>query len=124
MSRDFALKKLEKESAELNSKSGPIQAMKAAVYDALVMFCVQDEEFAQAVLQGGSFADCMAAVAKDVGSAISDLDAYRRAVRFYFPGADIRFQMTLNLCASVEDGPEPAPERPDKPKVLSLFDLM
>lgn len=122
MSRDLALKKLEKESKELNSKSGPVQAMKAAVYDALVMFCVQDEEFAQAVVQGGSFADCMAAVAKDVGSAISDLDAYRRAVRFYFPGADIRFQMRINLCADAEAAQ--AQKHRDKPKVLDLFELM
>ena len=37
-------------------------AMKSAVRDALLEFCRQNEEFAQAVAQGGSFPDCMAAV--------------------------------------------------------------
>ena len=39
-------------------------AMKSAVRDALLEFCRQNEEFAQAVVQGGAFPDCMAAVAK------------------------------------------------------------
>ena len=73
-------------------------AMKRAVHDALCEFCNQDYEFAQAVVQGGSFADCMAAVAKGVGGSISDLEAYRRAVRFFFPGSDVVFQMKIALC--------------------------
>lgn len=77
------------------------EAMKKDVAAALLDFCEQDAEFAQAVAQGGSFKDCMAAVSKGIGGSISDLEAYRRAVQFYFPGADIRFQMTIDLCASV-----------------------
>ncbi|MBQ3089013.1 MAG: hypothetical protein IJD21_00420 [Oscillospiraceae bacterium] len=73
------------------------RAMAPAVAKQLKSFCKQDLEFAQAVVQGGSFADCMAAVAKGIGSSISDLDAYRKAVRFYFPGADIEYQMTIKI---------------------------
>jgi hypothetical protein len=76
--------------------------MAKSVHKALCDFCRQDGEFAQAVAQGGSFKDCMAAVAKNCGTGISDLEAYRRAVQFYFPGADIAFHMTINLCASVK----------------------
>jgi len=93
---DKALKKLEEEY-----KSGSFDKyaniMKSAVKDTLADFCRQDDEFAQAVVQGGSFTDCMKAVAKSCGTGISDLEAYRRAVRFYFPGAEIRFQMTIDL---------------------------
>ena len=32
------------------------QAMRSAVRDVLLEFCLQDEEFAQAVAQGGTFA--------------------------------------------------------------------
>lgn len=39
--------------------------MKGAVRDALLEFCRQNKEFAQAVAQGGTFPDCMAAVAED-----------------------------------------------------------
>ena len=83
-------------------------AMKDAVHAALLDFCRQDGEFAQAVVQGGAFSDCMKAVAKGVGNSISDLEAYRRAVRFYFKGADIKFHMTVDLCADVERGADSA----------------
>lgn len=106
---ELAVKKLDKQCGELGKCDRRIEVMKQAVHDALVEFCRQDGEFAQAVVQGGTFADCMAAVAKNVGSAISDIEAYRRAAQFYFPGADIRVKMTVNLCASVEqEEPEQA----------------
>lgn len=44
------------------------QAMRSAVRDVLLEFCCKDEEFAQAVVQGGSFAACMTAVAKGVAA--------------------------------------------------------
>lgn len=74
-------------------------AMKQAVKTTLLDFCRQDDEFAQAVVQGGSFTGCMAAVGKKVkNGSISDLDAYSAAVGFYFPGARIRFEMRIELC--------------------------
>lgn len=100
-------------------------AMKGAVYEALDGFCRQDAEFAQAVVQGGAFEDCMKAVAKNCGKAISDLEAFRRAVRFYFPGADVKFHMTVNLCADVEAETEPAARSAGAgPKLLSLADFL
>lgn len=74
-------------------------AMKDAVKTALLDFARQDDEFAQAIVQGGSFADCMTAVGKKVkGHSISDFDAYSAAVGFYFPGSKIRFEMRIELC--------------------------
>lgn len=99
--------------------------MKDAVCEALDGFCRQDAEFAQAVVQGGTFTDCMKAVAKNCGQAISDLEAFRRAVRFYFPGADVKFHTTINLCADVEAEAEPAARVPGAgPKLLSLADFL
>lgn len=118
--KDMAIAKLKKELSQLTSKDRKVEAMKQAVHDALAEFCRQDGEFAQAVMQGHSFGECMQAVAKGVGGSISDLEAYRRAVQFYFPGADIRMQMTINLCASVETSEDTAPA----PVVLDLFDLL
>lgn len=88
------------------------KVMESAVYETLKGFCRQDAEFAQAVAQGGSFEACMQEVAKNCRESLSDLDAYRRAVRFYFPGADVRFQMTVDLCADVA-GSSDAAESPD-----------
>lgn len=118
-----ALEKLDRES-----RSGKFDkyaaAMKSATLAALEDFCRQNEEFAQAVVQGGSFEDCMKAVAKNCGSSLSDLEAYGRAVRFYFPGAAIRFQMALDLAPHAnDDDPEPAPEV-KKAVVLNLADFL
>lgn len=71
-------------------------AMKGYVADILKQFCEQNEEFAQAVVQGGNFRDCMAAVIKNVkGNAISDLDACKAAAGFFFPGCVVEFQMKI-----------------------------
>ena len=109
--------------------------MKEAVVKALESFCRDDVEFAQAVAQGkGTFADCMAAVAQGCGNCLSDLEAYSRAVRFYFPGATVKFQMRVDLCGSVDPDPDdatpaeqpvvPAPEAPAQPMILSLDDFL
>lgn len=97
-------------------------AMKAFICKKLHICCEQDSEFAQAVAQGGTFADCMKAVAKGCdGSSIEDEEAIRRAVRFYFPGADVRFHMTVDLCADVEA--EAAAQAYAGPKFIDLDDF-
>ena len=105
----------EQAEARLKSEYGRVKgekesAMKPAVRDALLDFCRQNEEFAQAVAQGGSFPDCMAAVAKGVGSSLSDLEAYSRAAAFYFDGAKVRFTMSIQL--------EPAEPEPEQTGIL------
>ena len=87
--------------------------MKGAVRDALLEFCRQNEEFAQAVAQGGTFPDCMAAVAKGVGNSISDPEAISRAAAFYFDGVKINFFMTIQL----------EPEEPEAKQTGILLDL-
>ena len=103
--RDQALEKLRKEAAAVSGSKE--RAMSEAVWATLETFCTQDEEFAQAVVQGGSFPDCMKAVAKGVGGHISDLEAYKKAVQFYFPGAEIRMQMTIDLIGAAAKEAEP-----------------
>ena len=104
--RDQALEKLRKEAVAVSGSKE--RAMSEAVRATLENFAGQEEEFAQAIVQGGSFSDCMTAVAKGVGGHISDLEAYKKAVQFYFPGAEIRMQMTIDLiCAAAAKEPEP-----------------
>ena len=99
-----ALERLGRECSTVKGQKAG--AMKEAVRKALESFINQDDEFAQAVAQGGSFADCMAAVEKGVGNAISDMDAYRKAVQFYFKGAEVRMAMEIDVCPNrvKEDG--------------------
>lgn len=113
---DRALERLGREySTVKGQKAG---AMKEAVREALESFVRQDDEFAQAVAQGGSFAECMTAVEKGVGASISDLEAYRKAVQFYFRGAEIRVMMEIDVC------PNRVKEEPKSRKVLDLADFL
>lgn len=98
----------EKIQKERKSVSGQKEsAMASAVCAMLNDFCMQEPEFAQAVVQGGSIKECMNAVAKGVGSSISDLDAYKKAVQFFFPGAEIRMQLSIDLIGAAAGEPDP-----------------
>lgn len=99
-------KAIEKLNTENKSFKGDQYAsvMRSDVLKALINFCEQDAEFAQAVVQNDkTFSDCMKEVGKGCGSGISDLEAYKKAVRFYFPGADIRFTMEIDLIGAAAE---------------------
>ena len=85
-----------------NDKYGKVIAKDTA--DALKMFCRQEPEFEQAVEQNGkTFDECISSICKGgLGSGCSDLEVYAKAVRFYFPGADISMNMTINMSGDVE----------------------
>ena len=66
--------------------------------NALQEFCRQSEEFARAVIDGGSIEDCVAEVVKGIKTqAVSDFEVYQSAVQYYFPGAIVDFQMTIRM---------------------------
>lgn len=95
--------KLERECAGKFDKYG--EAMKRAVKEALLELCRQDEDFALSVVRGGSFEECMKDVVKKVkGNSISDLEAFRTAVKHYEPEADVEFQMALTRGGSEQGG--------------------
>lgn len=99
--------------------------MKKSVLEALETFCRQNEEFAQAVVQGGTFENCMKAVAKNCGSSLSDPEAYTRAVQFYFPTAEVRVQISIDLTPhDTEDDAKTATEGTQRAVVLNLADFL
>jgi len=104
--KNEAVKKLRAElDAAKQAKDQKAKAVAQAVYDALAGFCEQQEEFAQAVVQSGkTLSDVCAAAMKGVGSSISDLEVYRRAVSVYFPGAVVDCVMTVRM-SQHEDAP-------------------
>lgn len=139
---DFVAKAVEKIEGGVSSvkdRYGKVVARPVA--DALISFCRQQGEFAQAVVQSDKgFADCIAHVVKGVGQSLSDIDAYRKAVGFWFPGAVV--DMVLSIRMSEHEEPVPgkektekavpeAPAKPEKAKFqmtgnleFSLFDLL
>lgn len=99
-------------------------AMKIEVLHTLINFCKQDNEFAQAVAQSNkTFSDCMEQVAKGVGNSISDIEAYRRAVNFYFPGATVNFMMKIDLIGAAALEPIEMTTQPEAPKKKSVLEL-
>ncbi len=130
-----AIKKLNDEKN--NFKGGKYEkVMLEDVHKVLVSFCEQEEEFAQAIVQSDkTLTDCLKAVTGGItNSGISDLDAYKRAVSFYFDGADIECTMKINLIGSaaadtppieMSSNAEPTAEPPEKTIFeLSLDDLL
>lgn len=104
---NWATKAHEKLQEERKSVSGSKEkAMADAVLAAIKDFCRQEPEFAQAVVQSGTFADCMKKVASGVGNSISDLKAYKKAAQFYFPGAEIHMALTIDLVGAAAEEKE------------------
>lgn len=86
---------------------GQIQKVIApAVTAALRLFAKAEPEFCDAIIAKGfeGYGQCLDEIAKGVkGSSISDIECYRRAANFYFPGAGVRFVMKLDLTAGAEN---------------------
>ena len=98
---DLAVDKINRE-LKATSGDSKVNAVKKHVADTLIGFCRQSTEFAQAIMQSDkTLGDCCKSIMAGCGSSVSDLEVYRKAVQFYFPGADIRVDMTIDLCASV-----------------------
>lgn len=99
------------------------KAVADAVAEALAEFCRQSEELAQAVAEGGSFEECCKAVCRGAGSCLSDIEAYRRAVAFYLPGASVEFAMRVTVPGEKKADTER--EAPKTKKIeLSLADFL
>lgn len=91
-----ALAKLSDQAVK-DCKGQKERAMAPAVAQWMRGFCEQSCAFSRAVIDGGSLSDCLTAVAKDTGNSISDLDAMKKAVKFYFPDGDVHMDLRIEL---------------------------
>lgn len=75
------------------------QAIAPDTAKALMLFCVQEPEFEQAIEQSDkTFQECLDSVTKGVKQSCSDFEAYSKAVKFYFTTAEVHFAMSIDLC--------------------------
>lgn len=115
---------LEKALEKLQSAKAPTGQREAMVFKPVVAaledFCRQDGEFAQAVVQGGSVEECVKTVLKGVGGSLSDLEAYKRAAAFFFPGCVVTMKLTI---AMSEHDTAQADTTASRPVVLDLADF-
>ncbi len=122
---------VEKVKTVYNGKDKYAKVIAEPVSKALQDFCKQEEEFARAVLDGGSIGDCINAIVKKISGkqAVSDLDVYQAAVEYYFPGAVIQCRMTVHMSEYdlESDNPEQKPSIPEhteeKPEQKKSLDL-
>ena len=96
---------------------------------ALISFCEQEPEFEQAVEQSeAEFQNCLDDIVADVGSSISDIEVFRKAVKFYFSTATVSFIMQIDLAgnnaapAITMTSNKPVPDT--KTLTVSLDDLL
>lgn len=95
-----------------NGKVGKVIAKPTA--DALRSFCSQEPEFEQAIEQSGkSFDECIETISRGIGQAASDLSVFTKAVQFYFEGATISYNMTINMSGSVEAAEKKPYKKPE-----------
>lgn len=94
--RENAIAKIDMEVEEFQGdKYGKV--IYKPVAEALKQFC-GNQHFATAILNSDkTLSDCCKAITKGVKNAISDIEVYRRAVQFYFEGADVKFDMRIIL---------------------------
>ena len=98
MYKDEAIERIKTEAEGLKSLSPQGNAVSKDVCNVLIMFCEQDDEFAQAIVQGKKkLKDCIESTVKGARQSISDLEVYKRAVEFYFPGATVHMSLTIDL---------------------------
>lgn len=128
-----AIKKLDEEKAGVDVKNRYKAVLWKPVYEALANFCKQNEEFARAVEQSDkTLDDCMSAVCRGIGSSISDLEVYKRAAQFYFPGCVVEMALTIRMSEYEAEGGNcqtPADtateEKPELQEIkLDLLDLL
>ncbi len=91
-----------KEKLEREAKSVTVQdvatMIQSEVSKALLEFCKQDGKLAEAIIKSDKTVyDCCKEITKDTKAAqyISDFIAFSRAVKFYLPDADIKFNMEI-----------------------------
>lgn len=115
-----AKEKLEAEDKQFQG-SREAKAVEGYVLRTLLSFVEQEARFAEVICgTTRTFSECCAAVVHGAGEMLSDLDAYRKAVQFYFPNAEIAFVMNIKLTGAApttEEMQKPAQIKPkEQPK--------
>lgn len=112
-----AIEKLTKELAEVGNDKY-VAVVKEATFEMLCDMCNKSPEFEEVVANSAkSLNDCLLEVVKNVKSSISDIEAYRRAVKCYCPDADIEFDMRIVTPGNVA-GPKQSAD------VINIFDIL
>ena len=115
-----AIEKLRGKDQWIGADGKHAKAVYVAVMEAMIGFCEQQEELADAVLQQEkTLGYCCEQIMKGCGSSISDIEVYAKAVSFYFPGARIEMKMTVYM-SEYEKAEKQEAEKKPTAKILDL----
>ena len=113
-----AIAKLNDTKEAAKATSNKAEVVLPFVREALIGFCEQNAEFADAIVQSDkTLGECCESIMKNVGNSISDLKVYAKAAAFYFPGCEIDMKMTIRMSKF-----EKAEEEKKLALTLDLFD--
>lgn len=115
---DITQAAIEKIKGEYEKFHGDNKAKAVSSYVSTILqdFCKQDKRFAEVVYKfRRTVSDCCKDILQGVGNHISDIDVYRRAVKFYFPNSEINMNMTISIIGDAPDETEILKE-PEKEK--------
>lgn len=99
----LAIEKLETEIKEYKGNRYG-DAVQPYVSNTLRKFCEDNETFAEVFYKTKrTLSDCLKEVMKGCGSAISDIEVYRRVARFYFPNSEVEFLMQISITGEKPD---------------------
>ena len=117
--RAKAKEKLENENKDFKG-SREAKEVQDYILRTLIHFADQEPRFAEVICKTTrTLSECCAAVVHNAGRVLSDLEAYRRAVQFYFPNAEVEFQMLVKLTGSAPTKEEMESPAKIKPKETS-----
>lgn len=94
----------EKIAAELKAFTGGLKEKCISTHAAaqVTHFCEESPAFAEVVYKTRrTLSDCCAEVLKGSKEYASDIDVYRGIVRAYFPNADVKFLMNIEINGDV-----------------------
>lgn len=117
----------EKIAAELKSFTGGQKERCISTFAAaqVTHFCEESAVFAEVVYKTKrTLSDCCAEVLKGTKEYASDIDVYRGIVKAYFPNADVRFIMDIEIngAAPSEEEMAKVPEKPAPKHVAKKAD--
>ena len=105
--RDFQALAVEKIESELKDFKGDQkgQVVKTYVANTLIEFCQKSSAFAEVVYRTKrTLSDAISDVMKGSGSAISDIEVYRKVAKFYFPNSEVEFQLKITVGEKPDNG--------------------
>ncbi len=115
---NYQTRAVEKIAAELKNFTGGRKETCISKHAAaqVTHFCEESPVFAEVVYKTKrTLSDCCTEVLKGSGASMSDIDVYRGLVRAYFPNADVKFLMNIEINGSAPSEEEMAKEPAPKP---------